>query len=70
MSARPLADLTLAPAHLAQVQALQAGFEASALPLLVDVWAWQALPAAFHPQIEAAYVVLQSGADLCGTSAV
>lgn len=54
----------------AAVQALQAGFEASALPMLVDVWAWQALPAAFHAQIEAAYVVLQPGEDLCGASAV
>ena len=38
-------------------------FEASNIPILIDVHDWARLPASFHEAIEPNYVVLQPGAD-------
>jgi predicted nucleotidyltransferase len=56
-------DLVLRnPADLAQEafggHALREALQASDLPILVDVHQWSQLPMAFHPNIEAAYVVV------------
>lgn len=59
-------DLVLRnPANLAQdVEGrldLKEALQDSTLPMLVEVHQWSHLPKAFHPNIEAGYVVLQRG---------
>lgn len=52
------ADLTQ---DVAGCVALTQALQDSTLPILVEVHLWPRLPAAFHPNIEAGYVVLQEG---------
>jgi predicted nucleotidyltransferase len=40
---------------------LKEALQESTLPMLVEVHLWSRLPKAFHPNIEAGYVVLQRG---------
>lgn len=40
---------------------LKEALQASSLPMLVEVHDWSHLPAAFHTEIERAYVVLREG---------
>lgn len=61
-------DLVLRnPANLAQnVEGqydLKEALQNSPLPLLVEVHQWSYLPKAFHPNIEAGYIVLQRGGN-------
>ena len=61
-------DLVLRnPANLTQAVAgwveLKEALQDSTLPILVEVHLWPRLPAAFHLNIEAGYVVLQQGAS-------
>ena len=54
------ADLTQAVAGWVE---LKEALQDSTLPILVEVYLWPRLPAAFHLNIEAGYVVLQQGAS-------
>lgn len=45
---------------------LQEALQESTLPMLVEVHQWTQLPTSFHPQIEAAYAVLQDSSRRAG----
>ncbi|AIZ79786.1 nucleotidyltransferase family protein [Actinobacillus equuli] len=52
-------DLNLVVKGDADLVQLQAAFQNSLLPMLVDIHQWERLPISFHTNIQANYVVLQ-----------
>lgn len=52
------------PCPPGQLNALREAFSDSNLPLLVQLVDWVRIPAAFQAEIEAGYVVVQSGTDV------
>jgi len=54
------ADLSADVDHWAD---LQEALQNSSLPILVEAHLWSRLPAAFHANIAAAYIVLQAGTN-------